>query len=98
MRPENRSDTAGGTGPGGSYAASDLRSAYVIPGFGGNVSQTVALFEQFGFLQSDITVYESQNSLPNVPVQEIGVDGSRTGVVDANLTPEDVFVRPCSPL
>jgi subtilase family serine protease len=35
VTPEDRTDTAGGTGPGGSYSASDLRTAYQIPTFGG---------------------------------------------------------------
>jgi len=39
-------DTYGGTGPGGAYAASDLRTAYRIPEFCGAAPQTVGVFEQ----------------------------------------------------
>ncbi|MBV8215563.1 MAG: hypothetical protein JOZ08_20310, partial [Verrucomicrobia bacterium] len=43
-------DSAGGTGPGGAYSASDLRTAYHIPThLSPEKTQTVALFEQGGF-------------------------------------------------
>jgi subtilase family serine protease len=41
--PAKRSDTAGGTGPGGTYSASDLRMAYLIPTFGGAPKRLLCL-------------------------------------------------------
>jgi subtilase family serine protease len=84
-KPSNRADTAGGTGPGGTYAPSDLRTAYLIPSFGGFAPQTVALFEAGGFEPSDITTYETQFGLPNVPVEAVSVDGSGTGTNGATI-------------
>ena len=76
--PAVRSDTAGGTGVGGTYSPSDLRTAYLISDFGAAVPQTVALFEQGGFLNSDVDTFLTQYHLPSVPVKRIGVGGSDT--------------------
>jgi len=72
-----------GTGPGGAYSASDLRSLYLIPNFGGVTPQTVAIFEQGGFYASDVAKYLQTMKLPNPPVKVIGVDGF-DGKVDDN--------------
>jgi subtilase family serine protease len=50
-------DTPGGTGPNGYYAPADLRTAYNIPGFGGLVPQTIALYEDYTFDISDIQTF-----------------------------------------
>jgi subtilase family serine protease len=75
LTPAVRTETAGGTGPGGAYAASDLRAAYFIPAFGGATPQTVAVFEQGGFHQSDVDQYLDRMHLPNRPVTFVGVNG-----------------------
>jgi subtilase family serine protease len=65
----------GGTGPGGTYSASDLRNLYLIPNFGGVAPETVAIFEQGGFHASDVKKYLQTMKLPDRPVKVIGVDG-----------------------
>ncbi|MBV8278079.1 MAG: S8 family serine peptidase, partial [Verrucomicrobia bacterium] len=86
-----RTETAGGTGPGGAYAASDLRSVYKIPKFGHVAPQTVAVFEQGGFHQSDVQKYLERMQLPNRPVEFVGVDGYNGSVNDPNVELEAVL-------
>lgn len=74
--PAIHTDTAGGTGPGGTYAPADLKTAYFIPTFGGLVPQTVAIFEQGGIVKSDVTTFETKYALPAVPITVKGVAGS----------------------
>jgi subtilase family serine protease len=65
-----------GTGPGGAYAASDLRTIYSIPTFGNLEKNTVvAVFEQGGFFNSDVEKYLSKMKLPHPAVTVVGVDG-----------------------
>jgi kumamolisin len=85
--PAIRTDSGTGTGPGGSFAPDDLKTAYSIPTFGGLVKQTVAIFEQAGIVKSDLTTYETFFSLPAVPITQTGVDGSGTSP-NSNVTPE----------
>ncbi|MBV8212896.1 MAG: S8 family serine peptidase [Verrucomicrobia bacterium] len=73
----------GGTGPGGSYSASDLRTCYQIPNFGNLVPETVAVFEQGGFYQSDVDKYLKAMKLTHPPVTFVSVDGYN-GAVDNN--------------
>jgi subtilase family serine protease len=85
-------DSAGGTGPGGAYSASDLRTAYNIPThLSPEKTQTVALFEQGGFAKSDITKYEKENALPDVPVNVHKVNGYGGGINDPNIELEAVL-------
>ncbi len=85
-------NTAGGTGPGGAYSASDLRTVYQIPtGFGPAKTETVAVFEQGGFDPNDIKVYLSQNKLPEVPVKVRNVNGYRGAINDPNVEIEAVL-------
>jgi subtilase family serine protease len=74
-----RADTAGGTGPGGSYSASDLRKAYIVPTFGGASAQTVAVFEDSAIHASDFNKYLTANHLPNISLKQIPVDQSTIG-------------------
>jgi len=69
-----RSDTAGGTGPGGSYDSRDLRTAYQIPTFGGASPQVVAVFEDSGIRASDFTKYLNNNKLPKISLKQIPVN------------------------
>ena len=65
-----------GSGPGGGLTPSDIKTAYNLNGIGASgAGQTLGLFELDGYKASDITAYESNYSLPNVPLQNILVDG-----------------------
>jgi subtilase family serine protease len=81
----------GGTGPGGTYSASDLRTCYQIPGFGKVVPQTVAVFEQGGFYPSDVDTYLKTMNLPRRPVTFVSVDGYNGAVNDPNVELEAVL-------
>jgi subtilase family serine protease len=84
-------DTFGGTGPGGAYAASDLRTAYRIPAFGGAAPQTVAVFEQGGFFSYDVDAYLKRMKLPHPPVTFVGVNGFDGYVYDFGVELEAVL-------
>jgi subtilase family serine protease len=86
-------DTAGGTGPGGTYAPSDLKKAYQIPTFGGVIPQTVAVFEQGGIIASDLTTFESHYKLPNVTVTQTGVAGSDTNPNSQTIVEVDLDIQ-----
>ncbi len=67
-----------GTGLGGGYAPSDIRTAYDIPAqTSATPTETTAVFEQGGFTPSDISIYDTEYGL-TVPVTAIGVNGSST--------------------
>ena len=89
--PAIGTDTLGGTGPGGAYAASDLRTAYRIPTFGGAASQTVAVFEQGGFFQYDVDTYLKRMHLPHPAVTFVGVNGFDGYVYDFGVELEAVL-------
>jgi subtilase family serine protease len=85
-------ETAGGTGPGGGYSAADIRTAYGIPTYlSPRKSQTVAVFEQGGFSESDIQEYQKQNHLPNIPVKVRNVNGYNGAIIDPNIELEAVL-------
>jgi subtilase family serine protease len=89
--PAEKTDTAGGTGPGGAYAPSDLRTVYKIPAFGSLAPQTVAVFEQGGFFRSDIEKFLERMHLPDRPIKVVGVDGYNGSVNDLNIELEAVL-------
>ena len=65
-----------GSGPGGGLTPADIKAAYNLNGIGANgAGQSLALFELDGYTPSDITSYESSFGLPNVPMQNVLVDG-----------------------
>jgi hypothetical protein len=67
--------SAGGSGSGGLYTGSDFRAAYA-PGVSlTGRGQVVGIIEFTGYTQSDIRAYETQNSLPDVPLQNVYLDG-----------------------
>ena len=74
--PAPQAAPALGSGLFGSYMGNDFRNAYV-PGTPLNGSGQMVGLLQFdsGFYQSDITAYETQAGLPNVPVQAVLLDG-----------------------
>jgi subtilase family serine protease len=86
-------DTAGGTGPGGTYSPSDLKTAYLIPTFGGVVKQTVAVFEQGGIVPGDLTTFEKYYKLPKVPVTQTAVDNSDLNPNDGTIIEVDLDIQ-----
>jgi subtilase family serine protease len=71
-----------GSGPNGTYRGTDFRAAYV-PGVSLNGSgQQVGLLELDGYSSSDITYYEKAAGLPNIPLQNILIDGATGGPED----------------
>ena len=64
-----------GSGPSGTYMGNDFRAAYA-PGVTLNgTGQTVGLLQFDGYFANDITAYETLNGLPNVPLQNILLNG-----------------------
>lgn len=80
-----------GTGPGGALFAADLRTAYSIPTFGGVKPQTVAVFEQGGFTESDVTTYLKANHLKNPGLTVVKVNGYNGGVNNPGVEAESVL-------
>jgi subtilase family serine protease len=86
-----------GTGPGGTYSAADLRTAYSIPSFGNlDKKSVVAVFEQGGFRESDVTEFLDRNKLPHHTITPVSVNGAPTTVspdieVEAVLDIDMVF-------
>jgi len=74
------------------YGPADLRSVYNIPTFGHlNPSAVAAVFEQGGYHQSDVTKFLTYNSLPQVTVTPVSVDGSPIAAIDPNVELEAVL-------
>ncbi len=73
--------TLTGTGPGGGLAPADIESVYSLNNSLNGSGQTLALLELDGYIQagngypSDLSLYESQFSLPTVPVLLVSVGG-----------------------
>ncbi len=92
IKSANTVGMASGTGPGGGYSAADIRSIYTIdPQTPATPSQTVAVYEEGGFFQSDIDTYIKYNKLPNVPASVRGVNGYGGGVNDLGVEIEAVL-------
>ncbi|HUA68993.1 MAG TPA: protease pro-enzyme activation domain-containing protein, partial [Candidatus Saccharimonadales bacterium] len=67
-----------GTGPDGEFMGNDFRNAYV-PGVSLDGSnQIVGLFELDGYYPNDITAYETNAGLPNVPLTNVLFNTSGT--------------------
>ncbi|UXA54626.1 protease pro-enzyme activation domain-containing protein [Xanthomonas prunicola] len=80
---------ATGHGPNGGLSPQDLRRAYAIPEqLGPGKRETLALFEQGGFLSSDIAAYVKQFGLPNVPVKVRNVNGYAGAVNSSGVAGE----------
>jgi uncharacterized repeat protein (TIGR01451 family) len=68
-------NAANGSGPAGTYLGDDFRHAYA-PGTTLNGSgQSIALVQFDGYLASDIALYESLAGRPNVPLQNVLLNG-----------------------
>jgi len=74
-RPAGAPGPASGSGPGGTYAGNDFRAAYVPGTTLTGTGQSVGLLEYAGYYASDIQAYESNYSLPNVPLNNVLLDG-----------------------
>jgi subtilase family serine protease len=86
-------DTAGGTGPGGSYSCTDLRTVYSIPTWGtlDKKGQTIAVFEQGYYHPSDVEKYFRKfNVGQNTKLTVVAVDNSPL-TVDSQVEPECVL-------
>jgi subtilase family serine protease len=79
--------TAAGSGPAGGYIGLDFRKAYVPGTTLDGSGQMVGLLELSGYDPADITAYETQAGLPNVPVQNVFLDGFG-GAADPNTEDE----------
>jgi uncharacterized repeat protein (TIGR03803 family) len=67
---------ATGSGPGGAYWGGDFRAAYFPGATLTGTGQIVGIVEfDSGYYQSDITTYETEADLPNVPVTAVLLDG-----------------------
>jgi len=75
MPVANRVQPQLGSGPGGTYRGSDFRAAYASKVGATGVGQAVGLLEFDGYYPADITSYESQSGLPNVPLNNVLLDG-----------------------
>lgn len=71
---EGNATPRSGSAPGGAYMGNDFRAAYSIGTLMGS-NQTVGLLQFDGYYTADINSYESQASLPNVPLVNVPVDG-----------------------
>jgi uncharacterized repeat protein (TIGR01451 family) len=84
-----------GSGPSGSYQGSDFQTAYVPGTALTGAGQTVGLLQFDGFYANDITTYETQTGLPNVPLTVVPIDGGvstpGSGVGEVSLDIEMVI-------
>jgi kumamolisin len=65
-----------GSGPGGALTPSDIATAYNLGvAAADGTGQTLGLFELDGYAADDIAAYESYFNLPEVPLQNVLVDG-----------------------
>jgi subtilase family serine protease len=76
-------DTSNGSGPSGSLRGKDFRNAYAHGVTLNGSGQYVGLVEFDGYYASDITKYENQCGLPNVPISNVMLSGS-SGYPDNN--------------
>ena len=85
--------------PGGSYLGNDFRAAYA-PGVSlRGTGQTVGLVEFDGYFPNDISSYESQASLPNVPLQNVLLNhfNGRAGANNAEVALDIEMVASMAP-
>jgi hypothetical protein len=78
LRLVSSTDTAtpnAGSGPAGTYRGKDFRTAYVPGTTLTGIGQSIGLLQFDGFFPGDITNYESQAGLPNVPLTVVPVNG-----------------------
>ncbi len=84
---------ASGSGPNGSYLASDIRAAYYGNGPLTGAGQSVALFEFASYLPSDVTRYfNTIGQINAVPIHNVLLDGMGlcSGICDDGETVVDI--------
>ena len=64
-----------GSGPGGNYMGRDFRAAYVPGTQLTGAGQVVGLLQFDGYYTNDIVAYETLAGLPNVPLENVLLDG-----------------------
>ena len=75
--PQNESPNANtGSGPSGTFMGNDFRAAYASGVTLNGSGQIVGLLQFDGYSASDITYYENLAGLPNVPLQNVLIDGA----------------------
>jgi subtilase family serine protease len=74
-----------GSGPGGTYRGNDFRAAYAPNVTVNGAGQIVGLLEFDGYYASDISSYESQAGLPNVPLSNVLLDSFNGTPGGANI-------------
>lgn len=74
---------ASGSGPSGNYAGKDFHAAYAPGVTNTGAGQSVGLIEFQGYYASDITTYEANFSLPNVPLNNVLLGGLSSITADA---------------
>jgi len=74
-RATNPKPKATGSWPGGQFIGNDFRAAYVPGVTLTGTGQVVGLVEFDGYYANDIAEYRSLASLPNVPLQNVLLDG-----------------------
>jgi subtilase family serine protease len=73
-----------GSGPNGTFSGNDFRAAY-LPGVSlTGAGQSLGLLEFDGYNPNNIFIYESMANLPNVPLQNVLVDGFSGGPGSGN--------------
>lgn len=73
--PGHNATPNAGSGPDGNYLGNDFRAAYVPNTTLTGSGQAVGLLQFDGYTASDITYYENKAGLPNVPLQNVLLDG-----------------------
>ncbi len=68
-----------GSGPSGNFMGGDFRTAYVPDTTLTGTGQTVGLLQFDGYTAADIAYYETKAGLPNVPLQNVLIDGASGG-------------------
>ena len=82
-------DFGGGTGHGGAFTPTNLRTAYDLTGISEDGSgQTVGLYEEGGFFPQDVDRYKDYYKLPDTPVTVVPVDGFSGAVSDLSVSEE----------
>ena len=92
IKPAGHATMTAANGPAGGYSAADIQALYSVPAqIGPAGTQTLAVFEQGGFFQTDVDKYLTKNKLPKVPVVTRNVNGYGGGVNDPNVELEAVL-------
>jgi uncharacterized repeat protein (TIGR01451 family) len=73
--PASQAQPLFGSGNGGTYIGKDFRAAYAPNVAVTGLGQTVGLLEFDGYYANDITAYETQAGMANVPLTNVLLDG-----------------------